>query len=88
GALGIPITDVNNNCSTGSTALVHAAALVRAGFERMTPGTLGTKPAFPDRPRPVGPLVAIAVRASPDSNCGPPMPHMFGVAAAEYFRKY
>ncbi|KAH9172849.1 hypothetical protein EDB89DRAFT_1905747 [Lactarius sanguifluus] len=30
GLTGIPITNVNNNCSTGSTALVHAVALVRA----------------------------------------------------------
>ncbi|KAH9036659.1 thiolase-like protein [Lactarius pseudohatsudake] len=97
GALGIPITDVNINCPTGSTALVHAAALVRAGgahcaralgFERMAPGALGTKPAFPDRPSPVGPLVAVAVRASPNSKRGPPMPCMFGAAAAEYSRKY
>ncbi|KAH9007638.1 thiolase-like protein [Lactarius hengduanensis] len=97
GALGIPITDVNINCSTGSTALVHAAALVCAGgahcaralgFQRMAPGALGTKPAFPDRPSPVGPLVAIAVRASPNSKRGPPMPCMFGAAAAEYSRKY
>ncbi|KAH9075572.1 thiolase-like protein [Lactarius deliciosus] len=87
GLTGIPITNVNNNCSTGSTALVHAAALVRAGdarcalalgFERMAPGALGTKPAFPDRPSPMGPLVAR----------GPPMPRMFGAAVTEYFRKY
>ncbi|KAH9172836.1 hypothetical protein EDB89DRAFT_1905739 [Lactarius sanguifluus] len=90
GALGIPITDVNNNCSTGSTALVYAgdAHCARAlGFERMAPGALGAKPAFPDRPSPVGPLVAVAVRASPDSKRGPLMPCMFGAAAAEYFRK-
>ncbi|KAH9036656.1 thiolase-like protein [Lactarius pseudohatsudake] len=78
---GIPITNVNNN--TGSTALVHAAALVRAGdahcalalgFERMAPGALGTNPAFPDRPSPMGPLLGVAERASPDSKRGPPMP--------------
>lgn len=31
GLTGIPITNVNNNCATGSTALVHAATFVRAG---------------------------------------------------------
>ncbi|KAH9024273.1 thiolase-like protein [Lactarius pseudohatsudake] len=93
GALGIPITDVNNNCSTGSASLVHAAALVRAGdahcalalgFERMAPGALSAKPTFPDRPSPMGPLLGVAERASPDSKRGPPMPRMFGAAATEY----
>ncbi|KAH9024256.1 thiolase-like protein [Lactarius pseudohatsudake] len=79
GLTGIPITN--------STALVHAAALVRAGdahcalalgFERMVSGALGTKPAFPDRPSPMGPLLVVAERASPDSK----------PAATEYFRKY
>ncbi|KAH9014634.1 thiolase-like protein [Lactarius hengduanensis] len=97
GLTGIPITNVNNNCSTGSTALVHAAALVPAGdahcalalgFERMAPGALVTKPAFPDRPSPMGPLVAVPERASPDSKRGPPMPRTFGAPATEYFRKY
>lgn len=47
GPTGIPITNVNNSCATGSTALFQAATLVRAceargalalGFERM-PGS-------------------------------------------------
>ncbi|KAH9075562.1 thiolase-like protein [Lactarius deliciosus] len=96
GLTGIPITNVNNNCSTVSTALVHAVA-VRAGdahcalalgFERMVPGALGTKPAFPNRPNPMGPLLGVAECASPDSKRGPPMPRIFGAAATEYFRKY
>jgi len=97
GLTGIPITNVNNNCSTGSAALVHAAAVVRAGdarcalalgFERMAPGALGTKTAFPDRPSPLRPLLAAAERASPESKRGPPMPLVFGAAATEYFKKY
>ncbi|KAH9075571.1 thiolase-like protein [Lactarius deliciosus] len=70
GLTGIPITNVNNNCSTGSTALVHAAALVRAGDAhcRSAPNLRS------DRPSPMGPLVAVAERASPDSKRGPPMP--------------
>jgi sterol carrier protein 2 len=97
GLTGIPITNVNNNCSTGSTVLVHAAALVRAGdarcalalgFEHMAPGALGAKPTFPDRPSPLLPLLVTAERAAPDSKRGPPMPRIFGAAAAEYFRKY
>jgi sterol carrier protein 2 len=76
---------------------VHAATLVRAGdarcalalgFERMAPGALGTKSTFPDRPSPMIPLLVAAERASPDAKRGPPMPRIFGAAAAEYFRKY
>lgn len=56
---GIPITNVNNNCSTGSTAFYGANTMVQAGvaecalalgFERMAPGSLGTS--FPDRTPP------------------------------------
>jgi sterol carrier protein 2 len=59
GMTGIPIFNVNNNCSTGSTALYLARAAVAsgaidcalaAGFEQMAPGALTAK--FPDRPTP------------------------------------
>lgn len=96
GLTGIPITNVNNNCSTGSAALFHAATLVRAGearcalalgFERMAPGAL--RDSWPDRPNPISPLLAAAARAAPDVNLGAlPMPRVFGAAAAEYFRMY
>ena len=103
GLTGIPITNVNNNCATGSAALFHAATLVRAGearcalalgFERMAPGALGVGKNGPwvDRPDPVGPLLEAAARASPDAGwertTTPPMPRLFGAAAAEYFGKY
>ncbi|GFZ98061.1 MULTISPECIES: lipid-transfer protein [Sphingobium] len=50
GLTGIPIVNVNNNCSTGSTALYLARQMVEAGvadcvlavgFEQMLPGALG-----------------------------------------------
>ncbi len=50
GMTGIPIVNVNNNCSTGSTALYLAAQSIRGGladcvialgFEKMQPGSLG-----------------------------------------------
>ena len=50
GLTGIPIVNVNNNCSTGSTALFLAAQAIRGGiadctialgFEKMQPGSLG-----------------------------------------------
>ena len=50
GLTGIPVLNVNNNCSTGSTALYLAAQSIRGGladcvialgFEKMQPGSLG-----------------------------------------------
>src|SRR6266496_1274462 len=57
GMTGIPVVNVNNNCSTGSTALFLARQAVASGtidcalalgFEQMEPGALATK--FNDRP--------------------------------------
>ncbi|MFZ5568129.1 MAG: lipid-transfer protein [Pseudomonadota bacterium] len=59
GMSGIPIVNVNNNCSTGSTALYLARQAVASGaadcvlalgFEHMNPGALGA--VFQDRPSP------------------------------------
>jgi acetyl-CoA acetyltransferase len=59
GMTGIPVVNVNNNCSTGSTALYLARQAVESGaidcalavgFEQMEPGALTTK--FNDRPTP------------------------------------
>ena len=58
GITGIPIVNVNNNCSTGSTALYLARQMVAmgaadcvlaVGFEQMVPGALGM--VFNDRKR-------------------------------------
>jgi acetyl-CoA acetyltransferase len=59
GLTGIPIVNVNNNCSTGSTALFLGRQAVASGaadcvlvlgFEQMRPGALGS--IFADRPSP------------------------------------
>lgn len=59
GMSGLPIVNVNNNCSTGSTALYLARQAVEhgivdcalaVGFEQMRPGALGD--VFTDRPSP------------------------------------
>ncbi|MES2281162.1 MAG: lipid-transfer protein [Pseudomonadota bacterium] len=59
GMTGIPVVNVNNKCSTGSTALFLARQAVASGaaecvlalgFEQMSPGALAT--VFPDRPSP------------------------------------
>jgi acetyl-CoA acetyltransferase len=59
GLTGIPIVNVNNNCSTGSTALFLARQAVEGGavdcalavgFEQMKPGAISA--VFTDRPSP------------------------------------
>jgi sterol carrier protein 2 len=59
GMTGIPVFNVNNNCSTGSTALFLARQAIECGaaecvlalgFEQMNPGALGI--VFSDRPSP------------------------------------
>jgi len=59
GMTGVPIFNVNNNCSTGSTALYLARQAIEGGsvdcalalgFEQMNPGALGS--VFDDRPSP------------------------------------
>jgi sterol carrier protein 2 len=59
GMTGIPVINVNNNCSTGSTALYLARQAIASGaadcvlalgFEQMKPGALGAL--FADRPSP------------------------------------
>lgn len=59
GTTGLPIINVNNNCSTGSTALYLARQAIQSGaadcvlalgFEQMKPGAIGMM--FPDRPSP------------------------------------
>ncbi|MCY1222257.1 3-ketoacyl-CoA thiolase [compost metagenome] len=60
GMTGIPIVNVNNNCSSGSTAIYlarqailsgEADIVLAVGFEQMNPGALGSN--FTDRPNPV-----------------------------------
>src|SRR4029079_19025948 len=60
GLTGIPVYNVNNNCSTGSTALFMGkqfveggigACLLALGFEKMEKGSLGIK--YDDRTNPM-----------------------------------
>jgi acetyl-CoA acetyltransferase len=69
GMSGIPIVNVNNNCSTGSTALYLARQAVESGaaecvlvlgFEQMSPGALAS--VFADRPSPFDPFDAVTDR--------------------------
>jgi len=92
GQTGIPVINVNNNCSTGSSALFLARQAVESGtadvalavgFEQMLPGAI--QPAFPDRP---GALelfeqVRDRVRGVPDAKV-PNAATFFGAAGAQY----
>jgi sterol carrier protein 2 len=98
GMTGIPITNVNNNCSTGSTALYHANTWVKSGeaectialgFEQMKPGSLGSN--FPDREYPLLPWVKTTTAIQEISgkvNKGPMAAVWFSNGAKEYFDKY
>src|ERR1700712_4776641 len=68
GMTGIPVVNVNNNCSTGSSALYLAARAIKGGladcvmalgFEKMQPGALAI--GADDRESPLGnPVKALA----------------------------
>jgi sterol carrier protein 2 len=67
GMSGIPVVNVNNNCSTGSSALFLARQAIASGlldcvlalgFEQMKPGALGAQ--FDDRPSPFERFDALA----------------------------
>lgn len=99
GLTQIPIVNVNNNCSSGSSALYQANNAVKfgqvdcamaLGFERMKPGSLGTN--FPDR---VPPTLLVHQRSTEleeleglGENHGPSAPRIFSNGAQEYFNKY
>ncbi|KAJ6544757.1 sterol carrier protein 2 [Mycena vulgaris] len=98
GLTHIPVTNVNNNCSTGSTALYQANLAVKhsqvecaiaLGFEKMKPGSLGTN--FPDRTPPtllLNQRTQELEKGGLGENHGPSAPRMFANGAKEYFQKY
>lgn len=94
GCTGIPIVNVNNNCSTGSAALylarqavVSGAAdcVLALGFEQMTPGAL--QESYLDRPSPLSRFTEIADREF-DTGNAPMALKLFGGAGAEYQKRY
>ncbi len=94
GMTGIPVVNVNNNCSTGSTALYLAARAVRSGlaectlalgFEKMQPGSLGST--YDDREQPMAKHFLALAEIS--EVLFPPAAWMFGGAAGrEHMRQY
>lgn len=94
GMTGIPVYNVNNNCATGSTALIMAKQFIQSGndcvlavgFEKMKPGALGGA-AHPDRPAPTGNHAKLLTKLRPKSDA-PRNPQMFGSAGVEHMQKY
>lgn len=95
GCTGIPIVNVNNNCSTGSTALYLARQAVESGvadcvlafgFEQMAPGALGMM--FNDRKRTLDHhLIKQSEIQGWDDNA-PMVAQQFGGAGLEYQQRY
>ena len=93
GLTGIPIVNVNNNCSTGSTALFMAAQAIRGalaectialGFEKMKPGSLAAS--YEDRTNPMDKHVKAMAEIS--EFAFPAAPWMFGAAGREHMKQY
>jgi acetyl-CoA acyltransferase len=94
GLTGIPVINVNNNCSTGSTALFMARQAIKGGladcvlalgFEKMEKGSLGVK--YTDRTNPID-KHAMAMFELRDPEASPPAPQMFGNAGREHMERY
>jgi len=94
GMTQIPIYNVNNNCSTGSTGLAlgrklvsHGAAdcVLVVGFEKMFPGSLQSF--WNDRANPTGTTTEMMKETRGITNA-PGAAQMFGNAGREYMEKY
>jgi acetyl-CoA acetyltransferase len=94
GLSGVPVFNVNNNCSTGSTALMLAKQAVAGGtvecalalgFEKMEKGALGSK--WDDRESPVSKHAKVMFDQQGFAKA-PPTAQMFGGAGREYRWKY
>jgi acetyl-CoA acetyltransferase len=94
GLTGIPVFNVNNNCSTGSSALMlgqqavaggMAECVLVVGFEQMTKGALGSK--WDDRTNPVDKHAGLMNKVQGFTGA-PPAAQMFGGAGREYQWKH
>jgi sterol carrier protein 2 len=94
GMTGIPIYNVNNNCSTGASALILAKQLIETGqndcvlalgFEKMERGSLGTK--WNDRTIPLDRHFEVMIDTDGMTEA-PPAAQLFGNAGMEHMKKY
>lgn len=100
GMTGIPIVNVNNNCSTGSSAFAFAANTIMSGqadcalalgFEKMAPGSLGS--AWDDRAAPMEGTMSQLFELEGEKDYskedfGPFAARIFGAAGLEYMERY
>lgn len=94
GLSGVPIYNVNNNCSTGSTALFMAKQLIEGGiidcalaigFEKMERGSLTNK--YEDRQNPLGRFFKTMAEQRGMTKA-PGAVQIFGNAGMEHMEKY
>jgi len=95
GLTGIPVVNVNNNCSTGSTALFLARQAVASGavecalalgFEQMVPGPL--KGTWTDRPSPLTRFLGVMTEEQGYTEQAPRAAQFFGGAARAYLAEH
>ena len=95
GLSGIPVFNVNNNCSSGSTALFLARQAVESGavecaialgFEQMVPGAL--KGAYDDRPSPLARFAETMAELQGHDPAAPRAAQFFGGAGREYIKRF
>lgn len=95
GATGVPILNVNNNCSSGSSALFLARQLVESGaaqcvvalgFEQMQRGALRSH--WDDRPDPLAQFTQVAEQAQGAHTSVPVAAQLFGGAGAAYAARH
>ncbi|MET3515852.1 acetyl-CoA acetyltransferase [Pseudacidovorax sp. 1753] len=95
GLTGIPVFNVNNNCSTGSSALFLARQAVESGmvecaialgFEQMQPGAL--KGAWDDRPSPMARFAEVMTEHQGFDAAAPRAAQFFGGAGRDYIRAH
>lgn len=93
GLTQIPIVNVNNNCSTGSSALYLARQAIETGldcamavgFEKMAAGSLSSS--WNDRTNPIDQIVQVMSDLRGVENA-PLTPQIFANAGIEYLEKY
>lgn len=95
GMTGVPVVNVNNNCSTGSSALWLARQAVESGaadcvlavgFEQMRPGALSAQ--WDDRPSPFARFSETSGAVQGDLGDVPLAAQYFGGAGAAYAQRY
>jgi acetyl-CoA acetyltransferase len=95
GLTGVPVINVNNNCSTGSTALYLARQAVMSGaaqcvlalgFEQMERGALGAK--YTDRPDPLSRFGQTMKAVQGIDAQAPIAAQYFGGAGREHMRRF